>query len=222
MSKPSEDQSGAPHDEGAQGENRPVAADSAASSFANGDVEASDASIDEACVNESEMNDAAMDGAAMNDTRDIVTLQTELNETRERVLRLQAELENYRKRAQRTLEEERRYACLPLMRDLLPVVDNLQRGIDAAQQSDDATGLLEGVEMVVGQLSTILKQHHCEAIPAEGERFDPHLHEAIAQFPSDEHEPGDVTQVTQVGYQLHDRVVRPSQVIIAAPRPDAE
>lgn len=152
----------------------------------------------------------------------VESLQTELDEARQRALRLQAELENYRKRAQRTLGEERRYASLPLLRDLLTVVDNLQRAIEAAQQNEGAAGLLEGVEMVAGQLTNILKQHHCKEIPAEGTRFDPNMHEAIAQFPSEEHQPGDVSQVTQVGYQLHDRVIRPSQVIVAAPKPDAE
>lgn len=153
---------------------------------------------------------------------DIESLQVELEEAQQRALRLQAELENYRKRAQRSIDEERRYASLPLMRELLTVVDNLHRATAAAQQNDEAAGLLEGVEMVAGQLTNILKQHHCEEIVAEGTRFDPNLHEAIAQFPSDEHEPGEVSQVTQVGYQLHGRVIRPAQVIVAAPRVDAE
>jgi len=153
---------------------------------------------------------------------DADTVRAELDECRDRALRLQAELENYRKRAQRTLDEERRYACLPLMRDLLTVVDNLQRAIDAARQNAGSTGLLEGVEMVAEQLAGILKQHHCEEIPAEGTRFDPHLHEAIAQLPTEDFEPGHVSQVTQAGYQLHGRVVRPSQVIVAAEKPDEQ
>lgn len=162
------------------------------------------------------------DSSGQGELSGVESLQAELDAARDRVLRVQAELENYRKRAQRTLEDERRYACLPLMRDLLTVVDNLQRAIDAAQQNEGAAGLLEGVTMVAEQLRLILKQHHCEEIPADNARFDPNLHEAIAQFPSEEHEPGQVTQVTQTGYQLHDRVIRPSQVIVAAPRPDAE
>ncbi len=161
---------------------------------------------------------ASFDG----EDEDVESLRMELEETRQRVLRLQAELENYRKRAQRTLEEERRFAGLPLMRDLLAVVDNLKRAIEAAEQNENATGLLEGVKMVAEQLASILKRHHCEEIPAEGAPFDPHLHEAIAQFPSDEHEAGHVAQVTQTGYQLHGRVIRPSQVIVAAARPKAE
>jgi molecular chaperone GrpE len=149
------------------------------------------------------------------------TIMDELDQWRGRAMRVQAELENYRKRVQREMEDERRYACLPLMRDLLAVVDNLSRAIEAAEQHENSAGLLEGVQLVAEQLAGVLQRHHCAPIPAEGERFDPHRHEAIAQYPSDEHEPGHVSLVTQVGYQLHDRVIRPAQVIVAAPRPES-
>ena len=152
----------------------------------------------------------------------VESAQAELDEARERAVRLQAELENYRKRAQRTLDEERKYASLPLMRDLLTVVDNLQRAIEAAKQNEGSAGLLEGVEMVASQLISILQQHHCEEIPAQGTPFDPNMHEAIAQWPSDEHDAGAVMQVTQTGYQLYDRVVRPAQVIVATAKSEEE
>ena len=149
------------------------------------------------------------------------TLVDELEQWRGHAMRVQAELENFRKRVRRKREDERRYACLPLLRDLLAVGDNLSRAIEAAEQHENAAGLLEGVKLVAAQLAGVLQRHHCEPIRAEGERFDPHLHEAIAQYPSDEHEPGHVSLVTQVGYQLHDRVIRPAQVIVAAPRPES-
>jgi len=149
--------------------------------------------------------------------------KSELADAQDRLLRLQAELENFRKRTRRAMEEELRYACLPLMRDLLTVLDNLQRAIDAADRLenspdrlDSSAGLLAGVRMVAEQFALVLKQHHCQPIDAQNARFDPHVHEAIAQWPSDEHEPGTVAQVAQVGYLLHGRVVRPSQVIVAA------
>ncbi len=151
---------------------------------------------------------------------DLPLLRKELDQAQARALRLQAELENYRKRTQRTLDEERRFAALPLMRDILGVLDNLQRAIAAAQQTENTAGLLDGVKMVLEQLIGILKRHDCQEIPAQGTAFDPHLHEAIAQFPSEEHEPGTVTQVAQTGYQLHGRVIRPAQVIVAAARPE--
>ncbi|MEE8451693.1 MAG: nucleotide exchange factor GrpE [Thermoguttaceae bacterium] len=144
------------------------------------------------------------------------SLRAELAAAEDRVLRSRAELENYRKRATRQMEEERRYANLPFMRDLLPVMDNLDRAIEAAEKNHDASSLLEGVKMVAQQFEGVLQQYLCLEIAALGEPFDPHLHEAILQQPSEQHEPGTVTMVTQTGFQLHDRVVRPSQVIVAS------
>lgn len=143
-------------------------------------------------------------------------LQRQLAEAEDRVLRAHAELDNYRKRANRLLQEETKYAPLPLLRDLLPVVDNLERAIQAAEQSGGSTGLLEGVKIVAQQLQSVLQRHHCKRIEAKGSAFDPHLHEAIAQIPSADLPPGTVAEVTLTGYQLHDRIVRPAQVLVAA------
>ncbi len=146
---------------------------------------------------------------------EIQRLEADVKAANDRVLRVQAELENYRKRSRRELEDEKRYAALPLMRGLLNVVDNLQRAIDSAEQSENAAGLLDGVKMVAMQLHNVLEQHGCQRIDAHGAPFDPHVHQAIAQEPSDEHPPSTVTRVTQAGYQLHDRVVRPAQVFVS-------
>ncbi len=149
-------------------------------------------------------------------------MTTQLEEAQQRALRAQAELENFRKRSRRELEDERRYAALPMIRDLLGILDNLQRAITAAEQHQNQAGLLEGVKMVASQFQTVLDQHHCRPIAALGELFDPNVHEAIAQQPTSEHPPGTVTQETRVGYQLHDRVVRPSQVLVAVQPPPTE
>ncbi len=142
-------------------------------------------------------------------------IEAELAEERERVLRLQAEMQNLRQRQARELNDERRYGTINLMRDLLPVLDNVDRAIEAAEKSNDAGSLLEGFQLVRQQLTTVLGQHHCQPIPDVGELFDPHLHEAILQQPSDEQPAGHVFLATQTGYQLHDRVVRPAQVIVS-------
>ena len=142
-------------------------------------------------------------------------LQDELDAACDRTLRAQAELDNFRKRANRTAQDERKYANIHLMRDLLPVIDNMQRAIEAAEKSDEGGGLLEGFKLVAQQVETVLGQYHCKRIEAIGEPFDPNWHEAILQQPSADHEPGTVIMVTQPGYQLHDRVVRPPQVIVA-------
>jgi molecular chaperone GrpE len=146
---------------------------------------------------------------------DVQKLRAELAAAKDRELRAHAEIENVRKRTARELEESRRYASLPLLRDLLPVLDNMQRAIEAGEKNADAAALLEGFKMVSQQLGDVLKQHQCNLIEALHKPFDPNLHHAILQQPSEEHPANTVLMVTQDGYQLHDRVVRPSQVIVS-------
>lgn len=179
--------------------------------------EAADRSVDSAFE---AAHDSNNDSSAGDDwTSEIAKLQGELREANERVLRTQAELENYRKRSRRETEEERRYAALPLIRDLLSVMDNLDRALEAAERNQTMSGLLEGVKMVAVQFNAYLEQHGCRRIPAVGLAFDPHQHEAIAQEPSTEHAAGVVTRIARQGYQLHDRVVRPSQVLVSLGAP---
>ncbi|MEQ8210827.1 MAG: nucleotide exchange factor GrpE [Lacipirellulaceae bacterium] len=151
--------------------------------------------------------------AAVEESEQVVD---EVSDLKDRALRLTAELENVRSRAARELIEERKYASLGLARDLLPVVDNVDRAIEAAEKDNESSSLLEGFQLVRQQLLSVLAQHQCEAIEAEGQPFDPQFHEAILQQPSDEIEANHVTMVTQVGYKMHDRVVRPSQVIVSS------
>ncbi len=143
-------------------------------------------------------------------------LRTDLQDANDRVLRAQAELDNYRKRARRELEDERRYAVVPLLHDLLPVLDNMSRAIAAAEKSPDGNGLLEGVKMVSQTLLDVLGRHHCKRIEALRQPFDPAFHEAISQQPSAEYPPNTVMMVVQDGYTLYDRVVRPAQVIVSS------
>ncbi len=178
-------------------------------------------------VNEDEVADQAaeenpidadtLDGgdASVNVSDDPEQLREELQRSADRLLRLQAEMQNLRDRTSREITDVRRYASLPLLRDLLPVVDNVTRAIESAENREETSGLLEGFQMVRQQLLTVLQQHHCTEIEAAGQPFDPNQHEAILQQPSDEHPPGMVIMVTQPGYQLHDRVVRASQVIVS-------
>lgn len=142
-------------------------------------------------------------------------LAAQLEEANANYLRAKAEVENVLKRTRREIEEHGRYAALPVMRDLLSVVDNLHRAIEAAQKDENASGLLEGVKMVEGQLGGVLDQHGCKQINALGEPFDPNLHEAIGQEASDEIPANHVSRELQTGYQLYDRVVRPSQVFVS-------
>jgi molecular chaperone GrpE len=142
-------------------------------------------------------------------------LQADLKKAQEDVLRQQAEFENFRKRKQREMEEERRYAILPFARDLLPVVDNLERALAAASQAGDTSSLGDGVRLVSTQLMNVLAQHQCVRIPGVGAQFDPNFHQAIAQEASNEFPAGVVSREVQVGYKLYDRVVRPAQVFVS-------
>ena len=140
----------------------------------------------------------------------------ELAAERDRNLRLRAEIENVRSRASRELADQIKYASLPLARDLLTVLDNVDRAIASAEKNHDAGALLEGFKLVRQQIVTVLQQHNCQEIPAAGAEFDPQFHAAILQQPSADVPAGYVTMVTQAGYRLHDRVVRPAQVIVSS------
>jgi molecular chaperone GrpE len=153
---------------------------------------------------------------------DTEKLRAELEQSKDRALRLQAELDNYRKRASRELEDRLRYADMGILRDLLPVLDNIQRAIESAEKSPDPAGLLEGFKMVGGQLASVLECHQCKKIEALHMPFDPNLHHAISQTPSEEYPANTIVLIAQEGYQLHDRVVRPSQVIVSVSPPQTE
>jgi molecular chaperone GrpE len=151
--------------------------------------------------------------------RQFEALHAELEEANDRALRIQAELENYRKRTARELQAERRYASLPLLRDLLPVWDNVRRAIESAEKQHDTASLLEGVRMVAQQFENVLQGCGCRRIESLDRPFDPNLHEAVCQRPSAACPPGTVIAETLPGFLLHDRVVRPSQVIVSTEGP---
>ena len=140
----------------------------------------------------------------------------QLAEQRDRILRLTAEIQNLRNRQARELADVRKYAAIDVVRDILPVLDNMDRAIEAATKTAAAPSLLEGVRLVRRQLIQALSQNGCTEITADGEMFDTDLHQAILQQPSADVPAGQVMMVTQPGYQIHDRVVRAAQVIVSA------
>ena len=142
-------------------------------------------------------------------------IAAELAETKEKLLRSQAELENFRKRSRREAEEAERYREFGLLRDLLPVLDNVQRAIEAAEKTADAGSLLAGFRMTAQQIEKLLGDHGCTPIETDGKPFDPEVHEAILHQPVDGMPEGQVVAAVSRGYRLHDRVVRPAQVIVA-------
>ena len=131
-------------------------------------------------------------------------------------LMAQAEAENFRKRMRRDMEDQLRFASVPMIGDILEVRDNLLRALQAAENAADLVGLKEGVAMVAKQLDDTLAKYSVEEIPALGETFDPNCHEAISQMPSDDHPSGTISHVAQSGFRMHDRVIRPSQVVVSS------
>jgi molecular chaperone GrpE len=130
--------------------------------------------------------------------------------------RTRAEFENFQKRNRADREQERKFAYLPLVRDLLPVLDNLERALDAAQQKGEADSLAKGVAMVQSQFLDLLKRNGIVRIDAQGKPFDPNEHEAVTAQATAEVEPNTVLQVLENGFLIHDRVVRPAKVIVSA------
>ena len=145
-------------------------------------------------------------------------LQRERDEYKDRLLRLQADFDNFRKRALRDREEAFQYGHQNIVKDLLPTVDNLDRAIDHARQSGagDLQSLLQGVDLVRRELLAALGKYHVSEIEALGKNFNPALHEAMAQKPDRDVAPNTVVDVMQKGYQLRDRLLRPARVIVAS------
>jgi molecular chaperone GrpE len=138
------------------------------------------------------------------------------DELRDLAQRTRADFENYQKRMQRDLAQERRYAHGPLANDLLPALDNLERAMAAAQQAGEKGPLVQGVAMVQTQLLDLLRRHGITRIEAQGKPFDPNLHQAVMQQPSGSVPPGTVLQVLEQGYMIHERVLRPARVVVSA------
>lgn len=137
----------------------------------------------------------------------------------ERWIRTQAELENYRRRSNKEISEVRQYQSLAVIRDLLPVTDNLQRAIDAAEQSPNFDEFVTGIKMIAQQISGVFAAHNASPIEAVDQPFDPNLHEALQQLPSPDHPAMTVMQEVEKGYVMHDRVIRPSKVLVSSGPP---
>jgi molecular chaperone GrpE len=144
---------------------------------------------------------------------DVEALIAERDEYLDHLQRVAAEFENYRKRAARDKENLAARAAERLVRELLPVLDSLERALQAAEEHEEAT-LEEGVRLVHRQLAEALRKEGLEEVPTEGD-FDPHVHEALMARPDDGRKSGAILDVVQKGYRIGERVVRPARVIVA-------
>jgi molecular chaperone GrpE len=140
----------------------------------------------------------------------------EAKQSFEKYLRVAAEFDNYKKRSAKETEDFRKYANEVLLKALLPVVDNLERAINAAKEEGcDTQALLEGVELTLNELVKVFHQSQVKQIDALGESFDPNFHQAMMQQVSDEHPDNTILQELQKGYTLHSRLLRPAMVIVS-------
>jgi molecular chaperone GrpE len=157
--------------------------------------------------------------APAGDSDEVETLQKERDELVDTLQRVQAEFENFRKRAAREQQSLVARAHERLVKELLPVLDDLERALEAAEAHEEAK-LEEGVALVARSFADVLRREGLQEVETDG-KFDPHVHEALLSQPS-EAEEGAVIEVIQKGYRLGDRVLRPARVVVAAPKPDAQ
>ncbi|TGB04253.1 nucleotide exchange factor GrpE [Halobacillus salinus] len=139
-------------------------------------------------------------------------LKQEKEELNNRLIRLQADYDNFRRRTQKEKEADRKYRSQSLLEELIPVLDNFNRALQVEVDSDSAQKLADGMKMVYDQFKTALDKEGLEEIPAQGEEFDPNLHQAVMQVEDDNYDSNIVVEELQKGYRLKDRVIRPAMV----------
>jgi len=148
------------------------------------------------------------------------TPEERIAELEDKNLRLMAELRNVNQRAQRERQEALRYAEADFARDLLVILDDLERTTESAQAAKDVAAVAEGVRIVHEHFLKVLGDHGITPIEATDQPFDPHLHEALMQQPSEDHPSGTVMQELARGYKMHDRVIRSTKVIVSSGAPN--
>jgi molecular chaperone GrpE len=152
----------------------------------------------------------------------IKELEGRLEQAEERVLRTAADAENFKKRLQREKEEQSRYANETFMRELLPVIDNLERALQHSADAPNQEGLVDGLNMTLKGFFDTLARFGCTVIEAIGKTFDPNFHEAVSQEESSKVEPNTVLKELQKGYMLKERLLRQAMVIVSKPPSEAE
>jgi molecular chaperone GrpE len=158
--------------------------------------------------------DAGQGTSETSETSAIMALRREIADLRDRSLRTLADFDNFRKRAERERQEIRRYALLEPLREFLPIADNLERALSAGGSAED---LKRGVELILRQMQELLRRFGVREVPADGEPFNPMVHEAVARVDSDHVTAPTVTETLVRGYMLHDRLLRPAMVKVAVP-----
>lgn len=167
-------------------------------------------------VNESTTVNQEEQAVDMKDNSELSKLQAELEEQQQRVLRTQADFDNFRRRTQKEKEDLAKYASSLLITELLPVIDNFERALSTGTDNPEVSSYAKGVEMIFRQLEGVLKAEGLEEMNSVGQPFNPEFHQAIMQVESDEYEEGIVVEEVQKGYKLKDRVLRPAMVKVSS------
>jgi molecular chaperone GrpE len=145
----------------------------------------------------------------------LAAVEEDLARHRDAMLRMQAEMENLRKRLLRDVEKSRKFALERIMKDLLEVRDSMERGLAVADDSATVDSLREGQALTLKMLSKVMQDHELEMIDPAGQPFDPEWHEAMTVLPSADVDENTVLEVLQKGFKLHDRLVRPARVVVS-------
>ena len=179
-------------------------------------AEKDEASSDDALVDESSRSDnrSLEDLSKTELIEKIQSLQEEADKNYDLYVRSQAEMENFKKRNAKEKEDVVRYANETLIKEILPVMDNLEKAISHAQQDNAVDALREGVELTLKGLKDSLKKAGLKEVEAQGHPFDPCFHEAVSEMVDERAKPGAVIQELQKGYVLNGRLIRPSMVIV--------
>lgn len=164
---------------------------------------------------ESETNEDGAETSPEQPDSALAEAETELARHREAMLRMQAEMENLRKRMLREQEKARKFALERIMKDLLQVRDSLERGLEVTPDSMSVDSLREGQELTLKMLGKVMQDHHLEIIDPAGQPFNPEYHEAMTVLASEEVEENTVIEVLQKGFRLHDRLIRPAMVVVS-------
>lgn len=162
-------------------------------------------------------SEAAQEGAEQqaNLAVDLEKAREEAKDLQDRLLRLAAEFENFKKRMQRERETAMKYAEEGLLRELLPTIDNLERAIEQGRNAGEVAGLLEGVEMTITGLRNTLEKFGLKPVDGVGQPFDPNLHEALVMEASQTVPPNTILQEYQKGYMFKDRLLRAAKVVVS-------
>ena len=164
-------------------------------------------------------DEAAEEGSEEPDaeTSDLDKARAERDRMRDQLLRIAADFDNFRKRSRKEIQEVRRRTIEDTLREVLPIVDNLERAADAMTDATEVAAVADGVHMVLRGFEDVANRLGLKRVPAVGQQFDPTCHDAMQQQETDEHAPGTIVSEVVPGYYLGERLLRPAMVVVAKP-----